>query len=69
MRTLFLLFTLLFASGVAVAQQLTCQESCANGYAAFRQWCLSKGPTAKCTSLVNAPRQFNQQACLRFCTE
>ncbi len=44
-----------------------CEDACANGYAAFRQWCLAMGQSAPCTSLVNAPRQFNTQSCLRFC--
>lgn len=69
MRLLVILFVLLLAGDFALAQSLTCQQSCTNGYAAFRQWCLSKSTSAKCTSLVNSPRQFTPQACLRFCTE
>jgi hypothetical protein len=70
MRFAPLVFLLLISAVyLAQAQAPTCQQACASGYASFRQWCMSRGPTAKCTSLMNAPRQFNPQACLRFCTE
>lgn len=63
---LFLFFALLLVGG-AYADASSCESACANGYAAFRQWCFAMGPTAPCTSLVNSPRQFTTQACLRFC--
>lgn len=52
---------------LAVGTYADCEDSCASGYAAFRQWCFTMGPSAPCTSLVNSPRQFTTQACLRFC--
>lgn len=58
---------LLLLAHAAQAQSRSCEDACASGYAAFRRWCFSMGPTAPCTSLVNSPRQFTAQACLRFC--
>lgn len=52
---------------LAVCVQAECDDACANGYAAFKRWCFSLGRTARCMALVNAPDQFNTQACLAYC--
>lgn len=63
------IFLLCVLGAAAQTPAAKCSDACVEGYASFRQWCLSKGPTARCSSLVNAPRQFNVQSCMRFCTD
>lgn len=59
-----LFFFVLMTVGALAAE---CDDACTSGYAAFRQWCFTMGQPAPCTSLVNSPRQFTTQSCLRFC--
>jgi len=67
LRIAFAVFLLTFLSAHVVTAVMTCEESCANGYEAFRIWCNSNGRSAPCWSLVNAKSQFREQTCLRFC--